>query len=46
MPAMQTAVNQVEEELPAVENIEPEELQPVVDEEPVFGGQTLEEPVA
>lgn len=46
MPAMQTAVNQVEEELPAVENIEPEEFQPVVDEEPVFGGQTLEEPVA
>lgn len=46
MPAMQTAVNQVEEELLAVENIEPEELQPVVDEEPVFGGQTLEEPVA
>ena len=46
MPAMQTAVNQVEEELPAVENIEPEELQPVVEEEPVFGGQTLEEPVA
>lgn len=46
MPAMQTAVNQVEEELPAVENIAPEELQPVVDEEPVFGGQTLEEPVA
>lgn len=46
MPAMQTAVNQVEEELPAVENIEPEELQPVVDEEPVSVGQTLEEPVA
>ena len=32
MPAMQTAVNQVEEELPAVENIEHEELQPVVEE--------------
>ena len=40
MPAMQTAVNQVEEELPAVENIEPEELQPVVEEVAV-----VEEPI-
>lgn len=45
IPSIQTAVNQVEEELPAVENIENEELQPVVDEEqPV--SNSLEEPVA
>lgn len=32
IPSIQTAVNQIDEELPAVENIENEELQPVVEE--------------
>ena len=40
IPSIQTAVNQVEEELPAVENIENEELQPVVEEVAV-----VEEPI-
>ena len=47
IPSIQTAVNQVDEELPAVENIENEELQPVVEEEQsVSNSQALEEPVA
>ena len=40
IPSIQTAVNQIDEELPVVENIEHEELQPVVEEVAV-----VEEPI-
>ena len=47
IPPLQSEVNQIDEELPAVENIENEELQPVVEEEQsVSNSQALEEPVA
>lgn len=47
IPPLQSEVNQIDEELPVVENIEHEELQPVVEEEQsVSNSQALEEPVA